>query len=93
MIKKHKSEKKIRNIRKQRQGIVISDKMDKTIVVYEIKKVKHRYYGKSITKNKKYMVHDDKNISKNGDRVSIMEMRPVSKRKCWRLVSVLDKFD
>lgn len=67
--------------------------MDKTIVVYEIKKVKHRYYGKSITKNKKYMVHDDKNISKNGDRVSIMEMRPVSKRKCWRLVSVLDKFD
>ncbi|WP_185857128.1 30S ribosomal protein S17 [Blattabacterium cuenoti] len=89
--KEYKSEKKIRNIRKQRQGIVISDKMDKTIVVYEIKKVKHKYYGKSVTKNKKYMVHDDKNISKNGDKVSIMEMRPVSKRKCWRLVHVLEK--
>ncbi|WP_185851958.1 30S ribosomal protein S17 [Blattabacterium cuenoti] len=92
MIKKeYKSDKKIRNIRKQRQGIVISDKMDKTIVVYEVKKVKHKYYGKSITKNKKYMVHDEKNISKNGDKVSIMEIRPVSKRKCWRLVNILEK--
>ncbi|WP_185861079.1 30S ribosomal protein S17 [Blattabacterium cuenoti] len=85
--------KKTRNIRKQRQGIVVSDKMDKTIIVHEIKKVKHRYYGKSITKNKKYMVHDEKNISKNGDKVSIMEMRPVSKRKCWRLVNILEKFN
>ncbi|AGW86016.1 30S ribosomal protein S17 [Blattabacterium sp. (Nauphoeta cinerea)] len=86
MIKKNK-----RSFRKQRQGTVISDKMDKTVVVYEMKKVKHKYYGKSIIKNKKYMVHDEKNISKNGDKVSIMEMRPVSKRKCWRLVSILEK--
>ncbi|WP_341663242.1 30S ribosomal protein S17 [Blattabacterium cuenoti] len=87
------TDKKVRNIRKQRQGIVISDKMNKTVVVYEIKKVKHRYYGKSITKKKKYIVHDEKNISKNGDKVSIMETRPVSKRKSWRLVSILKKYD
>ncbi len=89
----HQSEKKARNIRKQRQGIVISDKMNKTVVVYEIKKVKHRYYGKSITKKKKYMVHDEKNMSKNGDKVSIMETRPMSKKKSWRLVSILKKYD
>ncbi|QIK16631.1 30S ribosomal protein S17 [Blattabacterium sp. DPU] len=93
MIKEHKCEKKIRNLRKQRQGTVISDKMNKTIVVYEMKKVKHKYYGKSITKNKKYMVHDEENISKNGDQVSIMETRPISKRKCWRLVSILEKYE
>ncbi|WP_185859701.1 30S ribosomal protein S17 [Blattabacterium cuenoti] len=80
-----------RNIRKQRIGIVTSDKMDKTIIVSEIKKVKHKYYGKSILKKKKYMVHDEKNISKNGDKVSIMEIRPLSKKKCWRLVSILEK--
>ncbi|WP_341664967.1 30S ribosomal protein S17 [Blattabacterium cuenoti] len=85
--------KKIRNIRKQKQGIVIRDKMEKTVVVYEMTKVKHRYYGKSITKKKKYMVHDEKNISKNGDTVNIMEIRPVSKRKSWRLVSILKKSD
>ncbi|WP_185864284.1 30S ribosomal protein S17 [Blattabacterium cuenoti] len=82
---------KFRSIRKQRKGIVISDKMNKTIVVYEIKKVKHPYYGKSVTKKKKYMVHDEKNISKNGDKVSIMETRPISKKKSWRLVSILEK--
>ncbi|WP_185878255.1 30S ribosomal protein S17 [Blattabacterium cuenoti] len=80
-----------RSIRKQRIGIVTSDKMDKTIVVSETKKVKHKYYGKSILKKKKYMVHDEKNISKNGDKVSIMEIRPLSKKKCWRLVSILEK--
>lgn len=80
-----------RNIRKQRIGIVTSDKMDKTIIVSETKKVKHKHYGKSILKKKKYMVHDEKNVSKNGDKVSIMEMRPLSKKKCWRLVSILEK--
>ncbi|WP_185860523.1 30S ribosomal protein S17 [Blattabacterium cuenoti] len=93
MIKGYKSDKKNRNIRKQKQGIVISDKMEKTIVVYELRKVKHRFYGKSVTKNKKYMVHDEKNISKNGDKVSIMETRPISKKKCWRLVTILEKFE
>ncbi|WP_185851397.1 30S ribosomal protein S17 [Blattabacterium cuenoti] len=90
MIKKNNKEDfSSRNVRKQRKGIVLSDKMNKTIVVYEIKKVKHKYYGKSILKKKKYMVHDEKNISKKGDYVSIMETRPISKKKCWRLVSIL----
>ncbi|WP_185871459.1 30S ribosomal protein S17 [Blattabacterium cuenoti] len=91
MIKENKSKNKTRNIRKQRQGIVISDKMNKTIVVYELRKVKHKYYGKSITKNKKYIVHDEKNISKCGDKVSIMEIRPISRKKSWRLVNILEK--
>ncbi|AWU39252.1 30S ribosomal protein S17 [Blattabacterium punctulatus CPU2] len=80
-----------KNSRKQRIGIVVSNKMNKTIIVSETKKVKHKYYGKSIIKKKKYMVHDEKNISKNGDQVKIMETKPISKNKCWRLISVLDK--
>ncbi|AER40670.1 MAG: 30S ribosomal protein S17 [Flavobacteriales bacterium] len=77
--------------RKERVGIVTSDKMNKTIIVSEIKKMKHKYYGKSILKKKKYMVHDERNTSKNGDIVSIMETRPISKNKCWRLVSIIKK--
>ncbi|AWU44255.1 30S ribosomal protein S17 [Blattabacterium punctulatus] len=80
-----------RNSRKQRIGIVVSNKMNKTIIVSETKKVKHKYYGKSILKKKKYMVHDEENISKNGDKVKIMEIKPISKNKCWRLISVLGK--
>ncbi|WP_185864854.1 30S ribosomal protein S17 [Blattabacterium cuenoti] len=83
---------RLRKIRKQRKGIVVSDKMNKTIVVCETKKVKHKYYGKGILKKKKYLVHDEKNISKNGDKVSIMETRPLSKRKCWRLLKILEKY-
>lgn len=86
------NDKKInRNRRKQRKGIVIRDKMDKTIVVSETKKVKHKYYGKSIIKRKKYIVHDEKNISKKGNIVFIMETRPISKKKCWRLLSIIKK--
>ncbi|AWU43684.1 30S ribosomal protein S17 [Blattabacterium sp. (Cryptocercus kyebangensis)] len=81
----------LRKVRKQRTGIVISNKMNKTIIVSEIKKVKHKYYGKSILKKKKYMVHDEENKSKNGDKVRIMEIRPISKNKCWRLISILGK--
>ncbi|WP_113738245.1 30S ribosomal protein S17 [Blattabacterium clevelandi] len=81
----------LRNNRKKRMGIVISNKMNKTIIVSETKKVKHKYYGKSILKKKKYMVHDEENISKSGDKVKIMEIRPISKNKCWRLISVLGK--
>nr|WP_185851272.1 30S ribosomal protein S17 [Blattabacterium cuenoti] len=82
---------KIRKKRKERKGIVTSDKMDKTVIVSEIKRVKHKFYEKRILKRKKYMVHDEKNISKKGDVVFIMETRPISKKKCWRLVSVLEK--
>ncbi|WP_185876640.1 30S ribosomal protein S17 [Blattabacterium cuenoti] len=82
---------KFRKSRKQKKGIVISDKMNKTILVSETKRIKHKYYGKSIIKKKKYMAHDEKNISKNGDEVKIMETRPLSKNKCWRLISILKK--
>ncbi|WP_185877721.1 30S ribosomal protein S17 [Blattabacterium cuenoti] len=78
---------KRKNSRKQRKGIVISDKMNKTIVVCEIRKIKHKYYGKEILKKKKYLVHDEKNFHKNGDRISIMETRPISKKKCWIVLS------
>ncbi|AWU40342.1 30S ribosomal protein S17 [Blattabacterium punctulatus] len=95
MIINQKSSKNItiprKNSRKQRIGVVVSTKMNKTIIVSENKKVKHKYYGKSILKKKKYMVHDEENISKNGDKVKIMETKPISKNKCWRLISVLDK--
>ncbi|WP_185882755.1 30S ribosomal protein S17 [Blattabacterium cuenoti] len=79
------------NNRKQRQGLVTSNKMNKTIIVTEVKKVKHKYYSKSILRKKKYMVHDEKNVSKKGDTVNIMETKPISKRKCWRLVSIVKK--
>ena len=80
-----------RNLRKERIGIVTSDKMTKSIVVSETKKVKHPMYGKFVLKTKKYIVHDEKNESKNGDVVRIMETRPMSKNKCWRLVKIIER--
>ena len=80
-----------RNLRKERIGVVTSDKMTKSIVVSETKKVKHAMYGKFVLKTKKYVVHDEKNESKNGDVVRIMETRPMSKNKCWRLVKIIER--
>ena len=80
-----------RNLRKERIGVVTSDKMIKSIVVSETKKVKHPMYGKFVLKTKKYVVHDEKNESKNGDVVIIMETRPISKNKCWRLVKIIER--
>ena len=80
-----------RNLRKERIGVVTSDKMIKSIVVSETKKVKHPMYGKFVFKTKKYVVHDEKNESKNGDVVRIMETRPMSKNKCWRLVKIIER--
>ena len=80
-----------RNLRKERIGVVTSDKMTKSIVVSETKKVKHPMYGKFVLKTKKYIVHDEKNESKNGDVVKIMETRPMSKNKCWRLVKIIER--
>ena len=80
-----------RNLRKERIGVVTSDKMTKSIVVSETKKVKHPMYGKFVLKTKKYIVHDEKNESKNGDVVRIMETRPMSKNKCWRLVKIIER--
>ena len=80
-----------RNLRKERIGVVSSDKMTKSIVVSETKKVKHPMYGKFVLKTKKYVVHDEKNESKNGDIVKIMETKPLSKNKCWRLVKIIER--
>ena len=80
-----------RNLRKERVGIVISSNMEKSIVVSEVNKVKHPMYGKFVLKTKKYVAHDDKNECKVGDTVKIMETRPLSKTKCWRLVKVLER--
>ena len=80
-----------RNIRKERIGVVTSDKMEKSIVVSEVLRVKHPMYGKFLLKTKKYVVHDEKNDSKIGDTVKIMETRPISKRKCWRLIEIIER--
>ncbi len=80
-----------RNLRKERIGVVSSHKMEKSIVVSEVIRVKHPMYGKFLLKTKKYIVHDEKNDSKIGDTVKIMETRPISKRKCWRLIEIIER--
>ena len=80
-----------RNLRKERIGVVTSDKMEKSIVVTVSRKMKHAVYGKFVNVSKKFVAHDEKNESGIGDTVRIMEARPISKRKCWRLVEVVEK--
>ena len=80
-----------RNLRKTRQGVVISDKMEKSIVVAAKFKEKHPLYGKFVQKTKKYHAHDENNEAHVGDTVLIMETRPLSKTKRWRLVSIIEK--
>ena len=80
-----------RNLRKTRVGIVTSDKMDKTIVVSIIDNVKHPLYGKIVKRTYKLKAHDENNECKIGDRVKVMETRPLSKDKRWRLVSIVEK--
>ena len=80
-----------RNLRKERIGVVTSNKMQKSIVVSEVKKVKHPMYGKFVLKTKKYVAHDEKNDCNIGDRVKIMETRPISRSKCSRLVEIIER--
>ena len=80
-----------RNLRKERIGIVTSNKMQKSIVVSETKKFKHPKYGKFLLKTKKYVAHDEENTCNEGDTVRIMETRPLSKNKCWRLVDIIER--
>jgi small subunit ribosomal protein S17 len=80
-----------RNLRKIRIGVVSSNKMDKTIVVAVERKVKHPIYGKFVKKTTKFHAHDEKNECSIGDVVKIMETRPLSKTKRWRLVEVVEK--
>jgi len=80
-----------RNLRKVRVGRVVSDKMDKTIVVAVENNIKHPLYGKVIKRTYKLKAHDEKNECGAGDRVSVMETKPLSKDKRWRLVEILEK--
>ncbi|MBU3659708.1 MAG: 30S ribosomal protein S17 [Flavobacteriales bacterium] len=80
-----------RNLRKERVGIVTSNKMDKSIVVAVERKVKHPKYGKFVKKTTKFVAHDEKNDCQTGDVVKIMETRPLSKTKNWRLVEIVER--
>jgi len=80
-----------RNLRKERIGVVVSNKMAKTIVVAEKRKVKHPIYGKFINRTTKLMAHDEQNECNVGDLVRIMETRPLSKNKTWRIVEIIER--
>jgi len=80
-----------RNLRKERIGVVVSNKMDKSIVIAVKRKVKHSKYGKFVNRTTKFMAHDEQNTCNIGDTVKIMETRPLSKNKCWRLVEIVER--
>jgi len=81
----------VRKFRKEKVGVVTSNKMTKSIVVAVERKVKHAKYGKFLNKTSKFVAHDEKNECNIGDTVRIMETRPLSKTKCWRLVEILER--
>ncbi len=80
-----------RNLRKERIGVVVSSNMDKTIVIAVNRKMKHPIYGKFVKKTAKFMAHDEENTCNVGDTVRIMETRPLSKNKTWRLVEIIER--
>ena len=81
----------MRNLRKEKVGVVVSDKMEKSIIVAVKRKVKHPIYGKFVNKTTKFHAHDEENTCNEGDTVKIMETRPLSKTKCWRLVEIIER--
>lgn len=81
----------VRNLRKERIGVVVSNKMEKSIVVAVKRKVKHPIYGKFVNKTTKFVAHDEENTCGEGDTVRIMETRPLSKNKRWRLVEIIER--
>lgn len=80
-----------RTQRKERVGLIVSNKMEKSIVVEVQRLVKHTKYGKFVKRSSRFMAHDEKNECNPGDKVRIMETRPLSKNKCWRLVEILER--
>ncbi|MBR4441071.1 MAG: 30S ribosomal protein S17 [Bacteroidales bacterium] len=86
-----KKEEVVRNFRKERIGVVVSNKMQKSIVVEVKRKMMHPKYGKFILRTKKFVAHDEENTCNIGDTVRIMETRPLSKRKNWRLVEIVER--
>ena len=85
------AKRKERGIRKRREGVVVSDKMDKTVVVQVERTTAHRLYGKTLRRRKKYHAHDEQNDCRSGDRVEIVECRPLSATKRWRVSRVLGR--
>ena len=81
----------VRNLRKQKSGVVVSNKMDKTIAVLVERRLMHPIYGKFVKRSKKFFAHDEENTCNLGDKVRIMETRPLSKKKRWRLVEILER--
>ena len=80
-----------RNLRKVRQGVVVSDKMEKTVVVAIEDRVQHPVYGRIVKQTNKFKAHNEDNEARVGDTVKIMETRPLSKEKCWRVVEIVKK--
>lgn len=80
-----------RNLRKEKVGLVISNKMEKSIVVQVERMIKHAKYGKFVKRTSRFMAHDDNNECNMGDTVKIAETRPLSKDKCWRLVEIIER--
>ena len=80
-----------RNLRKERIGVIVSNKMEKSVVVAVKRKEKHSKYGKFVNKTTKLTAHDEKNECNIGDVVRLMETRPLSKNKCWRLVEIIER--
>ena len=81
----------VRNLRKQKTGVVVSNKMDKTVAVKVERRLMHPLYGKFVKRSKKFLAHDEENTCKIGDTVRIMETRPLSKDKRWRVVEVIER--
>jgi small subunit ribosomal protein S17 len=81
----------VRQNRKVREGVVVSNKMDKTIVISIVERVRHPKYAKFVQRTKKLYAHDEANDANSGDRVRVMETRPMSKQKRWRLIEVLER--
>ena len=80
-----------RKLRKEKTGLVVSNKIDKSIIVEVERKVMHPKYGKFVKKSSRFVAHDEKNECSEGDKVKIAETRPISKNKCWRLVEIIEK--
>ena len=80
-----------RSQRKERTGLVVSNKMDKSITVEVQRRIRHTKYGKFVKRSSRFMAHDEKNECTIGDTVRIMETRPLSKNKCWRLVEIIER--
>jgi small subunit ribosomal protein S17 len=91
IVSKNVGDKESRGIAKVRQGVVVSSKMDKTVVVAIVRRMKHAAYGKYVKITKKYFAHDESNQCQEGDVVDIVECRPLSKNKRWRVKQVVNK--